>query len=759
MDECGVVAHSDETEIWNKHQKVIFRRSAPGGRYFFTTSVFDGANWIRSSSEHNVLVCGPNFDLAANSCQALETSPSHAELALRGRKEDATDLQGEKFAYEWDARVDTSADEPWIHFKVTVHPSRTISLDTSGFPEPGLLIDLGPLPPYERGHFEWLKTEISNPTVSCHGTPGNDFPGLYFWDTFRKSEVMMYFNMGSMNWMSSDNFRRFLQYRCSLVRDYVKRRYKVGLWASSPGAGNFPAGDQTFEYWLYQRFRQRGPSEQDAVVEMIENALPLIPSAPSWPEKATTWADFSDRCLNDSVVRDWCWVEVDGVEGFRAYVKGTPRAWQDVFPDKDFSKPSRPGDFEILDILHPLLLYSRLPPNSKWADLAENLSSTVEKLYSDSKLRGDLIDVWPYLYRQNRLWWFAFLRNDKRMLERVIADMNESIKLARNVGYVFPLFFDSATMDKSMSGMNPGNGGLYAYNMILAHAATGDPSMLDEAKAALNVVYHAPADRLFHEPIELGFGALASLAVRSISGDERYLRVMKYLLSQELRMFYWYRESSVPASRYYDTRGMVQACASMMYPAMFENVISILPWTLIFKHWRPPEAMLRTVNLQRVHNFYMFPACLPDNAKFKHEDPCEYIPFENLQLLEADEETGYVGKEIYGAGETLWMYLMFEALANTEDRDVMVLNLDCLDHDVLTKYPPEERTFLIYNPTDKPKEVPVRIPHLTGRTYAVSSCGEDRARPEGSYTREELSEGIKAKLGPRESQFLRLRPT
>jgi len=98
-------------------------------------------------------------------------------------------------------------------------------------------------------------------------------------------------------------------------------------------------------------------------------------------------------------------------------------------------------------------------------------------------------------------------------------------------------------------------------------------------------------------------------------------------------------------------------------------------------------------------------------------------------------------------------------LANTEDRDVMVLNLDCLDHDVLTKYPPEERTFLIYNPTDKPKEVPVRIPHLTGRTYAVSSCGEDRARPEGSYTREELSEGIKAKLGPRESQFLRLRPT
>ena len=35
--------------------------------------------------------------------------------------------------------------------------------------------------------------------------------------------------------------------------------------------------------------------------------------------------------------------------------------------------------------------------------------------------------------------------------------------------------------------------------------------------------------------------------------------------------------------------------------------------------------------------------------------------------------TGNVGKEIYGAGESIWMYLMFEALGQVSDRELMLV--------------------------------------------------------------------------------------
>jgi len=621
MGDFGIATDPGSVEIRSGSQKVVFRRSPPNRTFLFGTYVSGGNHWTMVSADDNVLVQGPSFNLAPTSYEVVRSDSNRLAVLFRGKKENVKGLDNKTLTYDWDALVETRAEDPWIHFKTRMHLPRQMVLDASEGGEPNVLLDLGPLPPYERGHFEWFKTEIPNPTVSCHGTPGNDFPGLYFWDEFRKAEIIMFFNIEAMNWMSSPSFRRFLRYRCSLLRDYKSRRYKVGLWATSLGGEEFPAGDQVFEYWLYEKPRSQGRTEQDAIVEMTFNTLPLIPPTPSWPKKATSWADFSERCLKDCTTKDWSWIEVEGLEGFRSYVKGTSRAWQDVFPERDLMQASKPSLFETLDVLHPLLLYSRLPPNDRWADLVEKLSSTVERSYQKRKLSGNAIDVWPYLYTLNRLWWFAFLTKNDKMLNAVVEDMSQSIKLAKNVGYVFPLFFDSETMDKSISGTNVGNAGLYAYNMILAYAVTRDPTMLEEAKAALTVMYHAPADKLFHEPIELGFGALASSLVRDFAGGEEPLRIMKYLLGQELRMFYWYRENSIPPSEHYDTRGMVQACASMLYPALFENVICILPWTLIFKSWEPDEPLLRMVNLQRVHNFFMFPACLPEQAKLKHNDP------------------------------------------------------------------------------------------------------------------------------------------
>ena len=64
------------------------------------------------------------------------------------------------------------------------------------------------------------------------------------------------------------------------------------------------------------------------------------------------------------------------------------------------------------------------------------------------------------------------------------------------------------------------------------------------------------------------------------------------------------------------------------------------------------EGLVRFMDQQR-RNFYFFQDCSSD----RQSAPMAFIPFENLGTLELGGQTGNVGKEVYGAGESLWMYL------------------------------------------------------------------------------------------------------
>ena len=56
---------------------------------------------------------------------------------------------------------------------------------------------------------------------------------------------------------------------------------------------------------------------------------------------------------------------------------------------------------------------------------------------------------------------------------------------------------------------------------------------------------------------------------------------------------------------------------------------------------------------QRRNNFRFF-----KTVRAIAESAMAFIPFENLGTLELGGQTGNVGKEIYGAGECIWMYLI-----------------------------------------------------------------------------------------------------
>jgi len=88
-----------------------------------------------------------------------------------------------------------------------------------------------------------------------------------------------------------------------------------------------------------------------------------------------------------------------------------------------------------------------------------------------------------------------------------------------------------------------------------------------------------------------------------------------------------------------------------------------------------------------------------------------------------------VGKEIYGAGESIWMYLMFEALGHSSDRELMLVNLDLLDVTHSAEFPPRKLNFILYNPTSGTRSAKITIPAAKGRRARLTADGKAATGP------------------------------
>jgi hypothetical protein len=317
------------------------------------------------------------------------------------------------------------------------------------------------------------------------------------------------------------------------------------------------------------------------------------------------------------------------------------------------------------------------------------------------------------------------LAGSKEITDRFLDAFRTAQEMAEQYDYLFPIYYQVATLRAEGAGTNYAIGGLYAWSAIVANRLTGDASYVHEARRAIQVLYTVPAERLFHEPQELAYGALAAAEL----GMHEQSR---YLLYEQLRMFYWYSD---PSQKSHDIRGMVQAAASVLYPAFKENVEAILPWTGIMKRGVIFEGLLRFMDQQRRNNFYYFENCA--SRQLKVASP--FIPFENLGTLELGGMTGNVGKEIYGAGESIWRYLMFEALGQSSDRELMLVNLDLLDAAHSKDFPPHKLNFVLFNPTPTDRSATITVPPARQQSVRFSVDGTTTSNslhvPRQSYIR------------------------
>src|SRR5712692_7105451 len=702
---------SASTNLENGDQQL--RLSPVGAPLAFQNFVRVGNKWKPATLANNAVVTGASFPLVTS---RVRRQGSTVFCEGDGKAEG---LDGKGLSYGWESEISAlshGADAPWFRFRTTLHLPAQVRLRQESGIEPQLITWLSSTSTLMEGQSgSWRRVLLQQPTKNSLGTYGNDLPAVYLLDQSVGVETMMFFDVGDMDWMSTENLPRFLVYRCSSISRIERdgtQRLGVGLLADQATGNVLPAGDVNFTYCLLQRPLTRLLTEQESVTRWMQALLPLFEEKLTWPACATSWKEFASGTVEDLQDKSAAQIEAKGYTGLRAYVKASSQLWNDSADNFEL--------MTVVDVLWPSLLYLRLHPspsfeqecNDLLADLPAFYHSDTHSIGNDFKRPQDeRADSWyPFENALIKCPMIGSLAGSREVTNHFLDAFQTAQKMAQQYDYLFPIYYRVATLRAEGAGTNYAVGGLYAWAAILANRLTGEQQYLEEARRAIRVLYTVPAERLFHEPQELAYGALAAA---ELGMQEE----AKYLLYEQLRMFYWYSD---PSQKSHDIRGMVEAAASILYPAFKENVEAILPWTGVMKRGIVFEGLLRFMDQQRRNNFYFFQDCSGNRKR----GPSAFIPFENLGTLELGGMTGNVGKEIYGAGESLWMYLMFEALGQVGDRELMLVNLDLLDAAHAKEFPPQKLNFILYNPTTVTRSATIAIPAAQQGTVRMSVNGK-----------------------------------
>ena len=696
-----------------EHGPQQLRISATGSPLAFQNFLRIDDQWKPATLPNNPFIAGDSFSLVTSKIQREDS-----RIRCAGQsKAEGTD--GKSLSYNWDSEISAvspATDAPWFRFRTTLHLPAPVRLRQEARIEPQIITWLSSSSTLMEGQSgSWRRVLLDQPTRNSLGTYGNDLPAVYLLDQTVGIETMMYFDFSEMSWMSAQNLPRFLVYRCSNISQIEKdgtQRLGIGLLANQATGNILPEGDVSFTYWLLQRPMTRLLTAQESVARWMQALLPLFEEKLTWPDCATSWKEFAAGTVEDLQDQASAQIEVQGHTGLRAYVKASSQLWKDA-----------PDNFELMtiaDVLWPSLLYLQLHPSASFQRECDDLLADLPAFYHPdthsisndlARRKDERADSWyPFENSLIKYPMIGSLAGSKETTDHFLDAFRTAQKMAAQYNYLFPIYYQVASLQAEGAGTNYAVGGLYAWAAILANKLTRDQQYLEEARRAIHVLYTVPPERLFHEPQELAYGALAAAEL----GMEQEAQ---YLLYQQLRMFYWYSDSS---QKSHDIRGMVQAAASILYPAFKENVEAILPWTGVMKRGIVFEGLLRFMDQQRRNNFYFFEDCSANRKR----GSSAFIPFENLGTLELGGMTGNVGKEIYGAGESIWMYLMFEALGQVSDRELMLLNLDLLDAVNAKEFPPRQLNFILYNPTVVMRSATIVISAASQRRVRLSVNGK-----------------------------------
>lgn len=774
-------------EIWNDVQKLTLTEGERG--LILTNEVRNGDDWESLFDAGEPLIQGPHFDLYPSDGRMLGEENGRAALFLTGRRENPD--------YDWDVRIQAQEGSPWMRVRITCHLGQDLTLSE---PEPTVAlwmnrpdvevsVDQGPVSLY--GGHSW----------------GNSFPAAYLWSEgkeavffFDPSPVTWMSPLGMRGFLdcrvatlSRDGRTGLGLHALSRSGDTLPATHMVVEYALYARARP------------ERPTRLQGLGTMvEACAELLPAAAPFPENRV--PPYETTWKAFTEGVIRDLMVKDVSWADLPSEWKdeplFPEHGTTTFRLHSDYsICSSNTPELDRPSVTTVWDcatcnsFLAPWIAYARIHPDPEQEEFLQVKIENLPQFY-DRKAKlfrwgaeGVALSrgVAATMANGIEMSWENFMftlepakvynllpaeRFNPALPGRVLMACEGLIELAHKVDYVFPQWFDAYhkveinQLDIPALGKvrEPFQVGTYAYLMLWAYDMCGDERYFEEARRSLRTVlermsykvvnrlyqttYSDPVDFNIAETFGNGYAVAAAQRIYRITGDEAFRQCARDYFNILARMFFWYDDNSDAVARDLNNLGLFRPHGGHYGTCPWENIEAYLPLLELLRDADPPDPLLlKMFNLQRATAFYYFPPVWSDlvsapNPRLYHHD-CRYLPIENFYTLEAGGTHGSMGRCIYMCSIAFYNYLLYEALAETDDRSVMVLNLDVLENTELS-LTGLRRHFIVFNPHSESREVVVCMKALRPGGYRVSVAGNDLA----GHSHEELERGLTLHLDP-----------
>ena len=749
-------------------QRVEIRKAF--NTYRITTSCRTASGWIPFFDAGRPLLSGSVFDIAPTSARIVENSASQKAIVLKGRHASP--------AYDFEIKISALNTLPLVHFEISCSLTKDLTLPVgdgqpvialwSTMPEPELKVDQGP-----------------DSIYGAAGIPnGYGFPAAGLWS--RGVEAACFFNMTPMRWMQRDGVARFHDVR--IMTRSASHLLGSGMHFKRLSGLRIPAGQMVSDFWLYQAPEPSRPSRLQLLTHMMQQFAPLHIAAVPVPAdrltgKPSRWETFARGALKDlllpnlsaEVKAEWTDLPAELVPSQNSMIvhPGTAQATSEsVAAGWDFST--------VNNHLVPSLLLAQLQEDTEQLRVGLKKRDALPRFYDPASqiIRhatrmpehvGTLEMTWQNLFFHHTVSEAAdatrLLPFNPAVGGRLLMAADGLIAYSHAVNYLFPQWFNpvkrTAEVQNDMPRLGtirePWQAGSYAKVMMDAYDISHDRIYLQEAKAALNALFESthftisnsvytrsyddPADFPITELFGCAYGIPAAYRVHEATGEAKYLSYSRQFLVSLLRLTPWYEDETDPIARELHMAGLFfpHCGAHVVTPWETSEAHLAIAWVLKHDPSNPlTPLLLKLANLNRTAAFNFFPACWSDTVRkldpHPRSAPGLYFPIEPFYSLEgAGGHTGPTAA--YMAGLALWNSWLFDATAEVENQNLMLLNVDAMDgfSEALAGI---RREYVLYNPSPGAVQTVLRVKHLPAGTYRLSITGR-------TCTAKELSTGIK----------------
>jgi hypothetical protein len=621
----------------------------------------------------------------------------------------------------------------WFGVDLEIRLPEAVRFNERGGYEPEVMVQLGTLPPYDRGHSFWARTELLGYS-RFDGLPNNDFPAAYFRDPSSRARLIVYLETGEMAWMTPQTMCRWRDYRLGLREAGADARtWGFGMYGVSRSGTRLEPGNLRVAYALHLRDEPRQTNDREALVDLVTTCTARLEPRPdlTYPVSWETLARGASHDLLD----DACWSVTPRGEWLRPYVADHSPAWAAVGAWEGKTDNENLGQTPYMLWFQETVLNATLSL-AQDAGLGDAARPLLERLERSTRGHYDAVEsvfegylssnmtddgasgAWQYVHSLHQYWLAARRLGRPDDEQKALAELERrAVPLLERHAFVPPTIFHRRTLEKIGPSVSFSVLGVYALLFAELHAAYGESHYLERSRRCLHLLARAPEYAAHQESDHLTRAiAAASLIARHLETEARasLLEDVRFLYAQNLRQFYWNEEPLGSANHpLVRVRGLAACCTPMLYTAFWENIHQLQLHAIALDEFEPHATVMVFLNLIREHAKSGIPHALGQTV------PLPFVPLEDVQLIETRKDPG-VGQEVYGAGHVFWAYLLLEASLRLEaSPDVFALRTN------LHRFDESAKRFIVYNTASEARQVRGGFPHASTDARVTPHASSD----------------------------------